>query len=46
VVGGHWGAVGAYMLLLLALTAVTSLFATWAFRMRANVPTVALILLA
>jgi ABC-2 type transport system permease protein len=32
VVGGHWDAVGAYMLLLIALTAVTSLFATWSFR--------------
>jgi ABC-2 type transport system permease protein len=32
VVGGHWGDVGAYMLLLLGLTAVTSLFATWTFR--------------
>jgi ABC-2 type transport system permease protein len=32
VVGGHWGDVGVYMLLLLALTAVTSLFATWTFR--------------
>jgi ABC-2 type transport system permease protein len=32
VVGGHWGDVGGYMLLLLGLTAVTSLFATWTFR--------------
>jgi ABC-2 type transport system permease protein len=32
VLGGHWGAVGTYMLLLLGLTAVTSLFATWTFR--------------
>ncbi len=32
VVGGHWGDVGMYMLLLLGLTAVTSLFATWTFR--------------
>src|SRR5436305_4831990 len=32
VVGGHWGDVGVYMLLLLGLTAVTSLFATWTFR--------------
>lgn len=32
VVGGHWGDVGIYMLLLLGLTAVTSLFATWTFR--------------
>jgi hypothetical protein len=29
---GYWGAVGAYMLLLLALTTVMSLFAAWAFR--------------
>jgi ABC-2 type transport system permease protein len=33
VVGGHWGAVGGYTLLLLGLTAVTSMFATWTFRM-------------
>jgi ABC-2 type transport system permease protein len=33
VVGGRWGAVGGYTLLLLALTAVTSMFATWTFRM-------------
>jgi ABC-2 type transport system permease protein len=33
VVGGHWGDVGTYMLLLLGLTAVTSLFATWTFRL-------------
>jgi ABC-2 type transport system permease protein len=32
VVGGHWGDVGVYVLLLLGLTAVTSLFATWTFR--------------
>jgi ABC-2 type transport system permease protein len=32
VVGGHWGDVGVYTLLLLALTAVTSSFATWTFR--------------
>jgi ABC-2 type transport system permease protein len=32
VIGGHWGDVGVYMLLLLGLTAVTSLFATWTFR--------------
>jgi ABC-2 type transport system permease protein len=32
VVGGNWGDVGMYMLLLLGLTAVTSLFATWTFR--------------
>jgi ABC-2 type transport system permease protein len=32
VVGGKWDDVGMYMLLLLALTAVTSLFATWTFR--------------
>jgi len=32
VVGGHWGDVGIYMLLLIALTAATSLFATWTFR--------------
>jgi ABC-2 type transport system permease protein len=33
VVGGHWSAVGGYTLLLLGLTAVTSGFATWTFRM-------------
>jgi ABC-2 type transport system permease protein len=33
VVGGHWGDVGMYMALLLGLTAVTSLFATWTFRL-------------
>jgi ABC-2 type transport system permease protein len=33
VVGGRWGAVGGYTLLLLGLTAVTSMFATWTFRM-------------
>jgi ABC-2 type transport system permease protein len=32
VVGGHWGAIGVYTLLLIGLTAVTSLFATWTFR--------------
>jgi ABC-2 type transport system permease protein len=32
VVGGHWGDVGVYVLMLLGLTAVTSLFATWTFR--------------
>jgi ABC-2 type transport system permease protein len=32
VVGGHWGDVGIYVLLLLGLTAVTSVFATWTFR--------------
>jgi ABC-2 type transport system permease protein len=32
VVGGKWDDVGMYMLLLLALTSVTSLFATWTFR--------------
>jgi ABC-2 type transport system permease protein len=31
VVGGHWGPTGGYLLLLLAATAVTSLFATWCF---------------
>jgi ABC-2 type transport system permease protein len=30
--GGHWGTVGVFLLLLLALTAATSLFATWTFR--------------
>jgi ABC-2 type transport system permease protein len=30
--GGHWGAVGGYLALLLAATAATSLFATWCFR--------------
>jgi ABC-2 type transport system permease protein len=33
VVGGHWGDVGLYTLLLIGLTAVTSGFATWTFRM-------------
>ena len=33
VVGGRWSDVGIYTLLLLALTAVTSGFATWTFRM-------------
>jgi ABC-2 type transport system permease protein len=32
VVGGNWGDVGLYMALLLGLTAVTSVFATWTFR--------------
>ena len=32
VVGGHWGDVGIYTLLLLGMTAATSLFATWTFR--------------
>ncbi len=32
VAGGHWGASGVYLLLLLAATGVTSLFATWCFR--------------
>jgi len=32
VVGGKWDDVGMYMALLLGLTAVTSLFATWTFR--------------
>ena len=32
VVGGNWDDVGVYTLLLIALTAVTSLFATWTFR--------------
>jgi ABC-2 type transport system permease protein len=32
VYGGHWGAVGFYMLLLIAVTAVTAAFATWTFR--------------
>jgi ABC-2 type transport system permease protein len=32
VAGGHWGATGGYLLLLVAATAVTSLFATWCFR--------------
>ncbi len=31
--GGHWGDIGMYMLLLIGMTAVTSLFATWTFRM-------------
>jgi len=30
--GGHWGASGGYLLLLLAATAATSVFATWCFR--------------
>jgi ABC-2 type transport system permease protein len=29
--GGHWGTSGGYLALLLAATAVTSLFATWCF---------------
>jgi hypothetical protein len=33
VVGGHWADVGTYVLLLLALTAVTSVLATWTFRL-------------
>jgi ABC-2 type transport system permease protein len=33
VVGGHWSDVGIYTLLLIGLTAVTSGFATWTFRM-------------
>jgi ABC-2 type transport system permease protein len=33
VVGGQWGDVGIYTLLLIGLTAVTSGFATWTFRM-------------
>ena len=32
VVGGNWNDVGVYTLLLIGLTAVTSLFATWTFR--------------
>lgn len=32
VVGGHWGATGGYLGLLVAATAATSLFATWCFR--------------
>jgi ABC-2 type transport system permease protein len=32
VAGGHWGTTGGYLLLLLAATATTSLFATWCFR--------------
>lgn len=32
VVGGDWGPAGVYLLLLVAATAVTSLFATWCFR--------------
>jgi ABC-2 type transport system permease protein len=32
VAGGHWGATGGYLLLLVAATAATSLFATWCFR--------------
>jgi ABC-2 type transport system permease protein len=32
VVGGNWGHSGVYLLMLLAATAVTSLFATWCFR--------------
>jgi ABC-2 type transport system permease protein len=30
--GGHWGSTGIYLLLLVAATATTSLFATWCFR--------------
>jgi ABC-2 type transport system permease protein len=30
--GGHWGATGGYLLLLVAAVATTSLFATWCFR--------------
>jgi len=30
--GGHWGATGTYLLLLVAATAATSFFATWCFR--------------
>jgi ABC-2 type transport system permease protein len=30
--GGHWGSSGVYLLLLVAATAATSLFATWCFR--------------
>jgi ABC-2 type transport system permease protein len=30
--GGNWGATGGYLLLLVAATAATSLFATWCFR--------------
>lgn len=32
VVGGDWGPSGVYLLLLVAATAATSLFATWCFR--------------
>jgi ABC-2 type transport system permease protein len=32
VLGGDWGPTGIYLLLLLAATAVTSMFATWCFR--------------
>ncbi|HVA31127.1 MAG TPA: ABC transporter permease [Gaiellaceae bacterium] len=32
VAGGNWGPTGIYLLLLVAATAVTSLFATWCFR--------------
>jgi hypothetical protein len=32
-VGGDWADVGTYMLLLLAVTAVTSVFATWTLRL-------------
>jgi ABC-2 type transport system permease protein len=32
VAGGDWGTTGGYLLLLLAATATTSLFATWCFR--------------
>jgi ABC-2 type transport system permease protein len=32
VAGGNWGATGGYLLLLVAATAATSLFATWCFR--------------
>jgi hypothetical protein len=30
--GGHWGATGIYLALLVAIAAATSLFATWCFR--------------
>ncbi len=30
--GGHWGSTGVYLLLLVAATGATSLFATWCFR--------------
>ena len=32
VTGGHWATVGEFLLFLLALVAVTSMFATWTFR--------------
>jgi hypothetical protein len=32
VVGGEWGTTAEFLLLLLAATAATSLFATWCFR--------------